>query len=453
MHNKNHISDNLDDYIYDISAFYSSVNDVICNKNKYAQMLSKCILKAIRIVRLNNSNTIYIYSKFGYYVKAEPWLIPSITKRLIESINLVWTRNEDKDINIAIIRDCTNSVCSFNSNNSINLKNGVFNLTDGSFEPHNPENSLFTYVLDYEYNPIADCPIFKKFIKETTCNDDELESVLQEILGYTLSIDVKAEKAFFFYGKGCNGKSLLASIINHLVGIEQVCAVSLSALSENFGMSSMIGKRVNIASENETLPNSERLKSLISCDRMNIPVKYKDDWSGVLFTKQIFLMNNLPQTNDLSHGFFRKIMIIPFNNNVSSSEIDVTLKDKLLSELSGIFNWAYLGYKRLVKQNYVFTSSKAIDEVIKYYMTFENPTNEFFNDNYIKNNDSVILKSQIYEDYIVWCNNMGYEIMNRQKFHNALKLKSMEDDSTFDLKYVKRQGIYYLVGYKKITEE
>lgn len=452
MKDNNSINDNINDFIYNIDFFnYSVKNADFCN-GKYIQEISKCVLNCIRIVRLDNSNSIYVYSNLGYYVKAEPWLIPAITKRLIESVGLIWRFSDDKAINTAIMRDCTNTISAFNSNNSINLKNGVFNLTTGAFETHNPENSLFTYVLDYEYNPTADCPLFKKFIKETACNDHNMQLVLQEIIGYSLSVDVKAEKAFFFYGKGCNGKSILATIINNLVGSEQICAVSLSALSENFGMSAMINKRVNIASENEVLPNSERLKSLISCDKINIPIKYKEDWSGVLFTKHIFLMNSLPQTNDLTHGFFRKIMIIPFNNNISPSEIDIRLKDKLLLELSGILNWAYSGYRRLVEQNYVFTFCNAIDDILKYYMSRENPTKDFFFDNYIKDNNSSILKSEIYEDYVVWCNNMGYEIMNRQKFHNALKIKSMEEDCNIELNYVKRKGLHYLVGYKRITD-
>lgn len=92
-----------------------------------------------------------------------------------------------------------------------------------------------------------------------------------------LAISTKAEKAFFLYGKGCNGKSVLASIIKHLVGSELVSSISLEALSKQFGAAGLIDKRLNIAAENESLENSEKLKALVSCDNVNVPVKYKSD--------------------------------------------------------------------------------------------------------------------------------------------------------------------------------
>lgn len=35
-------------------------------------------------------------------------------------------------------------------------------------------------------------------MKDITCNDEELKNVLQELMGYLLSPEIRCEKAFYF---------------------------------------------------------------------------------------------------------------------------------------------------------------------------------------------------------------------------------------------------------------
>ncbi len=63
-------------------------------------------------------------------------------------------------------------------------------------------------------------------------------------------------------------------------------------------------------------------------------------------------MNQIPKIDDTSHGWWRRIYILEFLKAFSEAEMDVHLTDKLKTELSGIFNWALDGYKRLRKNNY-----------------------------------------------------------------------------------------------------
>ena len=304
--------------------------------------------------------------------------------------------------------------------------------------------------MSYDYNAEADCPVFKKFIRETACEDEELIAVIQEMMGYCLSNETKAEKAFFLYGNGSNGKTVLSHLMSKLVGIELTCSISLKALDEKYGISDMIGKRLNSCGENESLQSSERFKAIISGDRMNIPIKYKDDWVGALMIKNIFLMNSLPVTSDVTYGFFRKILILPFRNTVTPDKMNVNLEQELEAELSGIFNWAYEGYKRLVANNYNFTPCKVIDDCMREYAERENHTAVFFHNTYSYSEGNRIKKSDIYKDYQEWASNNGYTTLSKSKFYAALAIKA-EEDKSIKLDYARIRGINYLKNYSHIT--
>lgn len=436
-----------------LRALKSKLKNINQDDDGAMEIIAKYLCEIVTLVRCEQDGELYIYNLNGYYEKAEDWILKSLFKLLLNELGYIWTTKFEREGLGALKRDSITVVKEFNSSNTLNFKNGLFTLDDGVLHPHNPNNTLCTYILDYEYDKSAKCPCFLKFIKETTCGDKQSEDVLQEIFGYAASNETRAEKAVMFYGTGCNGKSVLGTTLAKLVGEEQSCAISLDALNDKFSLAGFIGKRLNIAAENEKMPNSEKLKTLVSCDKVNVSIKYKNDWVGRLQTKHIFLMNELPVTPDVTYGFFRKILIIPFKNTVQKENIDRDLPKKLSAELSGIFNWAYKGYLRLVSNNFVFSQSDKIDKIMTDYKNRENPTGEFFHTMYEASPEGRIKKSCIYEKYAEWATNAGLAVMSRNKFYNALQLKASETNSGIKLDYRKINGYMYLVDYQEINPD
>ena len=433
------------DFVKSVSAAVEAVDERECN-----EVYAREVEKLISLIRDSASGSLYIYNLKGYYDKCEKWILQSLLKYIINNSNFYWKLGDESEIIAAIQRDCTKTVDCFNAVNAVNFRNGVFFLDNGEFREGVASEYYFNYILSYDYNPEADCPVFKKFIQETACGDDELIAVIQEMMGYCSSNETKAEKAFFLYGNGSNGKTVLSHLMSKLIGIELTCSISLKALDEKYGISDMIGKRLNSCGENECLQSSERFKAIVSGDRMNIPIKYKDDWVGALMIKNIFLMNSLPVTSDVTYGFFRKILILPFRNTITPDKMNVNLEQELETELSGIFNWAYEGYKRLVANNYNFTPCKVIDECMQEYAERENHTAVFFKNTYTYCEGNRIKKSDIYRDYQEWASNNGYTTLNKAKFYAALAIKA-EEDKSIKLNYCRVRGINYLKDYNHIT--
>ena len=64
---------------------------------------------------------------------------------------------------------------------------------------------------------------------------------------------------------------------------------------------------------------------------------------------------------------WRRIHVIEFPRKFSESEMDVELTSKLMDELSGIFNWALEGYRRLRDQGFIFSESPSMLKSKKRY--------------------------------------------------------------------------------------
>jgi putative DNA primase/helicase len=74
----------------------------------------------------------------------------------------------------------------------------------------------------------------------------------------------------------------------------------------------------------------------------------------------------------------RKLLIIfhirfPFRRVFRGATVDKNLIDKLLEELSGIFNFAIHGLKRLVENEFDFSHVEKINNAILGYKSEQNP--------------------------------------------------------------------------------
>ena len=415
------------------------------NQNVFAKYLAK-VITGVQDVTGN----LYIYNQKGFYELADGWIVGKIIKYLTCQLTDLWSQSIEQNGIQAYLRDIKKIVKDFNKADIVNVANGVLEIQNMKLEKHNP-NFYSTIQLPINYDSSANCPKFLQFIQEITGNDKELNNVIQEMVGYCLCHNVKAEKAFFLYGSGKNGKSVLAKIIEQLVGSQNVSSISLQRLGENFGIASMLSKNVNISPENEIKGklNTQVFKSIVSGDTININRKYKEDVQCSLSCKLIMLVNNLPDTTDFTYGYFRKILIIPFNKKFEHQNQDVNLYEKLIIELPGILNWALQGLKRLQANSYQFSVSMAINNIMQSYNNEQNPTAQFFNEFYEENQNEKIKKSDLYNDYQFWMNENGLEAQNKQTFWKMLKIKAEESNSTINLKYKRIHGIDYLNGYRR----
>ncbi|MGM2457248.1 DNA primase family protein [Bacillus cereus group sp. BceL015] len=431
-------------YLYD-----EKKNSYTFNANAFAKHFKKrCNVRSTKDGRL------FLYNRKGVYKELSEVSLGKVIRTIMhEGRWNSWRSPYEAEVVKALQREAI-TVEEMNTNrNYINVRNGMLSLTTFTLQPHSPE-FLSTVQIPIEYDPNATAPHFMSFMKDITIDDYQLISVHQELVGYWMTVETKAEKAVYYYGGGANGKSVMASIITALVGEDNVSSVPLSEFSQTFGMENLIGKSLNIAAENEMggkALKTENFKAIVSGDNITINIKYRPAISYRPYCRLVFLVNNLPDSSDVTEGYFRKIIIVPFPRTFKKEERNVELKNELLKELPGILNWAIQGLKRLRSNNYQFSECKAIKETESAYHDEQNPVREFFHSHVVQVDGSRTKQSDFYNMYSQWLTVQGIDdkgTKSRQVFWRYFKV--ILDSENIPIVKKKVKGTVYYDGIKLI---
>jgi putative DNA primase/helicase len=420
-------------------------NSYSFNPNVFAKrFISRCQVRSTKDGRL------FFYNRKGYFEELTEVQLGKIIRTFMHEGHWnSWNSKSEAEAIKALLRESDIVDEMNNRRNFINLKNGMLSLDSFKLLPHHP-SYLSTVQLPIEYDLKAISPTFRQFLKEITLKDEELIYVLQEIIGYLLSAETKAEKAFFFFGGGSNGKTTLINIITQLVGKENMSSIPLSEFSQQFGLESLINKTVNISAENEMggkALKTENFKAIVSGDTITINIKYHPAISYKPHCKLVFVVNTLPDSMDVTNGFFRKLTIVPFRRKFVEDEKDVHLLQELLKELPGILNWAIEGLKRLRKNNYQFSKSQAIEQCHKAYYSEQNPVREFYHEHVRLEQGKRTRQSEFHQRYLQWLYLQGIDdkgTKSKQNFWRYFKV-ILENEG---IPIVKRkvQGTTYFDG-------
>jgi hypothetical protein len=93
----------------------------------------------------------------------------------------------------------------------LNTPDGVVDSHTGKLREHRPDDYMTKQTAA---SPAGACPMWKKFLKEVTGGDEELQKYLQRITGYFLTGETYEQELFFFYGSGGNGKGVWVQTIS-----------------------------------------------------------------------------------------------------------------------------------------------------------------------------------------------------------------------------------------------
>lgn len=298
----------------------------------------------------------------------------------------------------------------FNATESLNLKNGTLNLRSFELLPHN-QDDLFTYQLDYEYDPSADCPLWKKFISDvlvkegTTEPDADLALLFQELMGYSLTTRMNYQVMIWLPGEGGNGKSVAISILKALLG-PLATSIDFQTLGTpgNYDLSDVPGKRVVFSMEAEkggTL-SEKYIKAIADGTPLKARPIYGSQIDFCSTAKIWWAMNDKPVIRDTTNAIWRRMKMIPFYRTFDESTADPHLLDKLLPELPGILNWVMEGLVRLITNNR-FTGATNAETAKQQYREQSNPVVQWMNTMCVPTAHPATLQGALYASFKDWC--------------------------------------------------
>ena len=309
----------------------------------------------------------------------------------------------------------------------INLQNGTFEITPSGHKLRSfDRNDFLKYQLPFAYDPNTTAPQFERYLNQVQ-PDQQRQFILAEYIA-SVFIPVarfKFEKALILYGGGANGKSVFFDIVNALLGDENVSGYSLESLTDKEGYfrAMIVNKLLNYASElNVNQAASDKTKQLISGEKMQARLPYGQPFNMTDYAKLMFNANELPKNAEQTEAYFRRFMIINFEQTIPEHEQDKELSRKIIeNELSGVFNWVLFGLNRLLEQK-AFTQSEAVNQARKQYELDSDSVNQFISDNdYLPSATAYNPIVELYREYRAFCLEDGCQAVKKGNFIKRLK--------------------------------
>lgn len=296
------------------------------------------------------------------------------------------------------------------------IRNGM--ILEGDFVS-TEERTFSPFFLDITFDTTAYDEHVDKFLNDITCGRTELRETLEEILGLILLTAKFPHHVFFFIGSGYNGKSTFLEMINNFVG-ELGQNLSLDAFNDPTSVVSLVGKLVNCTDETDGvyIDRCKGYKSLASGNTITVrpiyskPVKVQNTATLILST------NNMPKFNDRTNGFYRRLVIIPFDFKITEK---ISNLDELLSTdnaKSYILNLALKGVKRIKDNEYKLTKNEILDKALEdYKMEIDHIVG------FVKEYTSIEGKEtkEVFADYQGYCGEIGTYPLTLSSFTSRLK--------------------------------
>ena len=276
----------------------------------------------------------------------------------------------------------------------LNCLNGVVDLTTGKLLERDP-NDLYTKLVNVKFDPDAKCPTFDRFLKDVFCHDHELLSWAQRAFGYTMTGSVQEQVLFICYGIGANGKSTLLETISKILGDYSTNVdfeLFLTNQKSDVRIMEAVGEiksiRLALASEVDSTKrfNESLVKRLTGGDTLRGTKLHTGAFQFEPNHKLCFLTNHLPFARDGSHGYWRRIKIIPFDARFEGETLDSTLPDKLWAEREGILAWLVRGAVnwsirlRSTDGQSGLGSCEAVDRAVQQYRLDNDHTTSFIDE-------------------------------------------------------------------------
>lgn len=283
------------------------------------------------------------------------------------------------------------------------FKNGRVNFETREFYPDFDPDEHHITALPYEYNAEADCPKFEKFLEEICPREDD-RLALVEFMGYCLVKHHHIPVFILLTGSGDNGKSTFLNVLIGMLGEENTTAMGLYELSrDKFMKARLYGKLANICPDisSEPIKYTGVIKTSTGKDKMTAQHKHKDPFEFRNYAKLIFSANQIPEFNDTSDAWYKRIRCIVFPNKFTKTDENTVLGlEEILieEELSGILNLAMQGWQRMKKQKHL-TGETSIEEKELEILKRSSPISYFLIRYCKPNEDSKIPVSIVYDFY------------------------------------------------------
>lgn len=308
---------------------------------------------------------------------------------------------------------------------------GVFDFANPTLplQPHDPSlPSFHRFSFPFPTKDTApSTPHFDKYLETTYVKEDgtpdpEFADFMLTILAYyTSPLTPPNPIAAVLVGSGSNGKSIFLDLLRAIVGNGFIASVTMEDLSGRFGASALVGKTLNLVSEDQSkYIDAGKIKALISQEYIQLERKFENPGTFKPNAKHLYSTNKELKFSDIDYATTRRIATVPYHRTFmppGSEFIDGNLvmpidddlidqvmpnvfKGKLVKELPGIF---FKMLERLrSKPPLVFPNAVKIKQ--REVESASTTALDFFHELYVfdSKHTELVSTTQIYDEYNIW---------------------------------------------------
>jgi putative DNA primase/helicase len=299
------------------------------------------------------------------------------------------------------------------------FKNKLVNVRTGETLDPTPELWI-TDAVHFNFDPDAECPRWKKFLKEIHPNDPDAQNCIEEQLGYGMTYDMQFEKIAVWIGKSRAGKSTLLHVQRGLIGKRSFAPMSFNDwMRGEKSRENLIGKKVlafsDVRLKRPKVYGStgydpggldhgsiQALLNISGRDSGSIGRMYKKAWEGELTCKIIITSNDPLNIHDPI--LLTRLVMVDFQQSwLNRPDRDDYLRDKLDAELPGIANRCLTAYRRLLGRKR-FIQPASATRLARQIAAQTNPVAAFMQEVWVRDQHAKgPLAVEVYNSFKMWC--------------------------------------------------
>lgn len=249
-------------------------------------------------------------------------------------------------------------------------------------------------------------PYFNKWLNDLFTPEDIV--TLQEYIGYCLLPTTRGQKCLLLIGDGGIGKSVISDILTSIFGKSLTAPNDTQQfLADKFKLAELENQLVFYEDDlsDKHLEETGVFKKLITnqtyltADRKNEqPFKFKP------YCRFIMCGNDmLASKYDKTDGFYRRLLPIRVKPKDTKRKNIPDMGARVAREAEGIIQWALVGLKRLMDNNWQFTVSDRSEQYLNGYKAMSDHFPDFVEDAFTMGKDKSFTITELQYAYKTWC--------------------------------------------------
>lgn len=291
---------------------------------------------------------------------------------------------------------------------AINVENGALDLRSGELRPHRRED-LATKLALVTYDPAAQAPRWRAFLRRVTGENAALERYLARVGGYVLTGSVREHALFFLFGGGRNGKGVYTRVLERVLG-DYATTAQFSTLVESRrdggaprgDLVDLRGARlVSIVEAARGRLDEGLVKQLTGGDRIKAARKYRDEVLIDPTFKFLLASNVRPQIRGRDEGIWSRLRLIPFTVTIPPEERDKDLTDTIVrDEAAGVLAWAMAGCRDWLEHG--LGEPGEVEAATREYRDDEDELGDFFAERCEQAQANEVRARELFRAYRAW---------------------------------------------------